>query len=305
MNTNPFEFRKNRDFGEIISDTFTFLKQHWKPLVKANLAIGGIYLLATTVCFTTFMLRANGLFTRAANSTIDEFANPITTILKPDLFILVIAALLWVVSIYLVTFGYIAIYMEHDKKQATIADVWEYYKYYFWRGIGAQFLVGLMVAAGFIFCILPGFYIGVVSVLVLPALMFENATPGQAITRSFSLIKGNFWLVLGVTFVLGFIAGIISRVITLPITIISFFLAISHGTKSPLIIQLFSIMASIIGYLFYIILPVGASICYFSIIEKQDGTGLLDRLNNLGNTSAAAAPHDTEASTDTHPDEDF
>ena len=38
------EFRKVRDFGEVISDTFLFMKQNFKPLFKAFFYLCGFFL---------------------------------------------------------------------------------------------------------------------------------------------------------------------------------------------------------------------------------------------------------------------
>ncbi|HEY4194580.1 MAG TPA: hypothetical protein VGM63_03535, partial [Mucilaginibacter sp.] len=47
MSTN-LELAKPRDFGEIINDTFTFVRQNFKPLLKYFFVICGFFILIST-----------------------------------------------------------------------------------------------------------------------------------------------------------------------------------------------------------------------------------------------------------------
>ncbi|RZL26942.1 MAG: hypothetical protein EOO96_22340 [Pedobacter sp.] len=40
------EFKKIRDFGQIINDTFTFIRQNFKPLIKTYYIFCGLFVLA-------------------------------------------------------------------------------------------------------------------------------------------------------------------------------------------------------------------------------------------------------------------
>ena len=39
--SKPLNLRKDRDFGQVINDTFTFISQNFKPLVKNYLLFVG------------------------------------------------------------------------------------------------------------------------------------------------------------------------------------------------------------------------------------------------------------------------
>jgi hypothetical protein len=54
------ELAKTRDFGEIINDTFLFMRQNFKPLLKYFFTFCGIFLAAGTVCSTLYQLKNNG-----------------------------------------------------------------------------------------------------------------------------------------------------------------------------------------------------------------------------------------------------
>jgi hypothetical protein len=37
------EFKKRRDFGQVINDTFTFMRQNFKPLIKTYFTFCGLF----------------------------------------------------------------------------------------------------------------------------------------------------------------------------------------------------------------------------------------------------------------------
>ncbi|RYZ85766.1 MAG: hypothetical protein EOO68_29775, partial [Moraxellaceae bacterium] len=41
------EFKKRRDFGQVINDTFTFMRQNFKPLIKVYFTFCGLFVLAS------------------------------------------------------------------------------------------------------------------------------------------------------------------------------------------------------------------------------------------------------------------
>lgn len=74
-------------------------------------------------------------------------------------------------------------------------------------------LVGLAVAVGFIFFILPGIFLAVMFAVAIPALVIENRRGTEAMGRSWNLVKGHFWHALVVILVAGLITGFVSGII--------------------------------------------------------------------------------------------
>ena len=48
--TENIEFKKRRDFGQVINDTFTFMRQNFKPLIKTYFIFCGLFVLASLLC---------------------------------------------------------------------------------------------------------------------------------------------------------------------------------------------------------------------------------------------------------------
>jgi hypothetical protein len=94
-------------------------------------------------------------------------------------------------------------------------DVEASYQYGF-RRFGSVFwislLVGLIVAVGFLLLIIPGVIFLTMLAVAIPALIVENQRGTEALGRSWNLVKGHFWHVLGTIVVAAIITGVISAI---------------------------------------------------------------------------------------------
>lgn len=90
------------------------------------------------------------------------------------------------------------------------------YRYGF-RRLGSVILVailaGIIIFAGLILLVIPGIIFAVFLAVAIPALVIENRRGVDALSRSWSLVKGSFWHVLGVVIVAGIITGVIGGLI--------------------------------------------------------------------------------------------
>ncbi len=78
--------------------------------------------------------------------------------------------------------------------------------------IGSYFLIGLacLLLSLTIIGIPVALYLGVAWVFTSEAIIIERKGPVESIKRSYQLIKGNWWRIFGIIFLLGIIYGIIS-----------------------------------------------------------------------------------------------
>jgi hypothetical protein len=74
-------------------------------------------------------------------------------------------------------------------------------------------LVGLILLGGFILLIIPGIIFLVFLAVTIPALVVENKRGTDALGRSWNLVKGAFWHVLGTIVVAGIIVSVVSAII--------------------------------------------------------------------------------------------
>ncbi len=108
------------------------------------------------------------------------------------------------------------------------------------RVLGTVLLVLLLVAAGFVCCVLPGIYVGVVLCLVVPVMAVESRFGTGALSRSHQLITYNpqrdvgadprlkAFLVLFVGWLLEYVVGL---VVGLPVIIVQQYLTFAASRR--------------------------------------------------------------------------
>jgi hypothetical protein len=89
------------------------------------------------------------------------------------------------------------------------------YRYGFKR-LGSVILIallsGVIIFVGFLLLVIPGIIFAVFLSLAIPALVVENRRGTDALGRSWNLVSGHFWHVLGTIFVAGLITGVIGSI---------------------------------------------------------------------------------------------
>jgi hypothetical protein len=278
----PIELRRLRDFGQIINDSFTFLKENFKPLFKALLIICGFFIVVGSVSSVFTYMNMTTVFNFDVNSY-DAAAKPLSFIINALVNALIL--ILTQAFIHLVTLCYISVYLQKNNTTPTLPEVWGYFKYYFLRVLGSGLLLFFLLIIGILFCIFPGVYLMPITYLVIPVIVIENSSFRYAFTKSFRLIKNNWWLVFGVIFIMSLIVSIASSIVSIPITIITMggkFLSLKSFTL-PLII-IFSVLRNVL-MLAYVLPAIAVCLCYFNLTEEKDGTGLLDRIEKLGKSN--------------------
>jgi hypothetical protein len=96
-------------------------------------------------------------------------------------------------------------------------DVAASYRYAFARLgglIGLAFVVAVVVGFGFVLLIIPGIIFAVFLAMAVPSFIIERRGVFDSMSRSWNLVSGSWWHVLGVTFVAGILASIVNGVLT-------------------------------------------------------------------------------------------
>ncbi len=286
MVEQKIELRKIRDFGLNISDTFVFLRQNFKPLLKAFFAICGLFMLGQAIFSGIFQSRSmGGLFQqimhgRAGRTVYGD--NPYAAIFSLEYLMTIVFMLLTFASIKVVLVGYFKFYLENDGRQPGIEDIWSIYKKYFFRVFFYSIPIGLLTILGFLFCLAPGIYFWVVLLPFTYIIMIEDADFSTAFSRCFEIIKGNFWPTLAVYLVAGIIyyvsSSIISVVVGLIVGLTAYFTTKDIGSTIGIVTSVLNVFS----LTFYIIYFVSAGLQYFSLTEQHDGTGILNRIDSIG-----------------------
>ncbi|WBL27095.1 hypothetical protein [Zunongwangia sp. HGR-M22] len=283
MENNIFRFRKTRDFGDLLSDTFKFLRENAKSFFSINLKVCAPFLVA--------LILTNAYYTYMTIGTGFEGYTNLTGFLIPAL-INMLALFVYITALYLSVFNYIKSYIANDGIVSE-EDVKQGLKNDLGSGLALNLVVAISIFIAFLFLVLPSIYLGVVFTLALPILVFEQKSLGDTISSCFQLIKDNWWMTFGLLIVFGIIMYVINVVFQLPLIIymlvnmISGFdagittVAENMQSKDPILIIL-SVLSSIAQYVLYIITPLFTSLLYFHLHEEKNFTGTFESIDKLG-----------------------
>lgn len=280
---DQLEFKKIREFSEIINDTFKFVKQNLKPLIKVFFYLCGFFMLAGMcaaiihqLTFQTRTIQNPGAFsgTRAFRSVFSiEY-----------LFVLIFSFANFA-AINISVLSFITLYIEKGNVAPTVEEVWAYFKYYFFRIFGSTLVVGIFITLCFLCCLVPGIYVFPAMSLFFPVMIFENGSLSYSFERSFKLLKNNWGPTAGAIFIMWVITYATTSVASLPaifMTLFGVFTSPTHSLSSTTII--FTTVLQYLCQVFMILPLIAASLCYFNLAERQENTGLISRLNHLGET---------------------
>lgn len=198
----------SRGLGDILSTAF--------EVYKANAAK-----LAVIVAIVVVPLALlSSLFTNVVFDPTTRIVNVdgIQTLESASFFTVAIAGSIGLVIAFVMAFVLQAA-LSRASAQAVIGDPVDpeaSYRYGF-RRFGSvllvSFLAGLIILVGLILLIIPGVIFAVLLAVAIPALVIENKRGTDALSRSWNLVKGSFWHVLGTVLVAGLIGGLVSSLI--------------------------------------------------------------------------------------------
>jgi len=199
-----------RGLGDILSSAFDIYGKNASRLLLI------VALIVVPLSVVNFLLVRVAL--GAKKHTELFFGRKVTVVESRGLGI-VLLALLIAIAINVITTAVLEAAMLRGAAQATVGDPIDVEASYRWgfRRIGGvivlSLLVGLTVAVGFILFVIPGIIFLVMFSMSIPVLVVEGTGGTEAMRRSWKLVKGHFWHVLGVIVVAAIIAGIVGGLI--------------------------------------------------------------------------------------------
>ncbi|TVZ51125.1 hypothetical protein [Dokdonia sp. Hel_I_53] len=309
MNTsNYIIFKKQRELGQIVSDTFVFLRRNLKPLFKV---------LAKT-CSIPFLLLiiAVGFYTKIS-AGLDFFS---VENMGQDVgsFIIAIIALgttgiIYNAMLYGSVSEYIKAYIATGDKPNKAAVVNEIKKKTgSFIGLGFVnlliFLAAILIPAalgsylfasgseslGILLLFLsffPVLYLYVRFSVIYPTISNQETSTTETFSLSGQLVKGEWWMTFITIFIIAILIGIIGFVFQIPVAIYTFiktFTSMQSGSMSNpkelfdgvyLVLQ---IIASSVNYLLYVILAICVNFIYFNLNERKNQSGSLDQIDQIG-----------------------
>lgn len=301
MNEFNLQLRKKRQLGDIITDSFALIKYYFKPILRVFLLYILPFVILTGYCYGYFMQGFTAKFT-------DNPVEALTSINPLVLILFLLGSMMTYGLLYTAIFGVMSL---HEKGTNDLDDG-DYLSGFVWSNfikvIGAFLFMYMILIlpillaglASIISPVLSGILIFIlVFVLLYYAIPFsfipfssviENSGYSEALTKAIRLSSGNWWSTFGILLVAGIIGYFLSFVFTLPMQMMTSFGQLSD-IDSESISQTTGIKYGLAGILAFIgnsasSIFVGFCLClkYFDLVERNDGSGLAQRIDNLGDS---------------------
>ena len=286
QNAAPVQLNQVRDFGQIISATFQFLKQNWRPLLRAL----AVTCLPLALLSGFFMGKTMGdiqslSFGEQVNDPTAMFSGMMESMLPLMLgYLLMVAAFLLMMA---VSYEYLCAYHFGEHMDITPGALFQRAIGNIGSYLGSSVLSIVLFMVGLMLCVLPGFYVLSVLALVFACIAFERSGAVASLSRSNELVNGHFWEVLGLVIVIGLIQWLITAALMLPFTIVSMVVTFNstfdaittQGAPAlPPWMTFFTAVSTAlqmaVSILTYPIVCVALSMKYFSLKETKEGTSL-------------------------------
>jgi hypothetical protein len=289
MTENYIQFKKQRELGDIITDTFSFIRANYKLLFKLIFKIAGpaflVLLLALTYySYLSLETLETSLLDMAA--TLDVGTYLITGA------VLLFSMLAFSVLLYGTVLHFIQSYIKNN---GTVLEdeVKQGVKYDFGNLLGLLVLCGIILFFGLILCVIPGVYLWV-PISIAPAVMvFGRQSISDAIGEAFKLIKDNWWMTFFTLLVMTILVYIIGLIFQIPLFIYYFIKtftmaqegsAADPSTLFDWVYVVFNVISNLAQYLLSTIIVVATAFIYYDLNEKKNFTGTYETISNLGSS---------------------
>lgn len=291
-NTELIEFKRERELGEVLSDTFTFIRQNYKSLLQVIYKIMGPVFFLVLLSFVVYFVVAHKQLDSILEDAMSGFGNAVFgfSFLAGSLSFGLVSVLFYAVFYAALNYS-VQSYIEHDgeiRVEEVKAKVWETWLSF----LGMALLAGMVIFIGILCCFVPGIYLYVPMSLVFSIMVFHRMSIGESFSYSFKLIKANWWNSFLTLFVMGLIFYLSSSIFQLPATIYTLIKTMTVSRETGFEINAFSagdipyLLLNLIGtlaqFILYGIVIISTIFIYFSLNEKLNQTGAFEMIDQLG-----------------------
>ncbi len=290
MSNQYIELKKKRELGDILSDTFAFLRVEFKPFFNTFLKIVGPYILVFLISYGFYFSSFSQFLNFDVNSASNPFEAFSSLYFILALIVLIFSGLASYVMSQAVTLYYIKSYSENNGV-INFEEIRSNAYKNFWNFIGLGIIVGLSVGIGFIMCCIPGIFLYVPLSLSFAIMVFSKRNVTDAFGYSFDLVKDHWWITFATIFVVGIIVTIATYAFGLPAIIYQYAkMGIFSGAMDaenfgnfvdPVYIIL-NLISTLAQFIFNIISLVAIALIYFNLNEIKNNEGTFERIKKLG-----------------------
>jgi hypothetical protein len=284
MQTKSYiQFKKQRELGDILTVTFKFIRENYKPLFRLMSSIVGPYFLILLAALSYYTYSIAGSPLQAITSGFGNFL--ISFLILAAALLLFYAALYGTILHYIRSYSYNnGIVKEDEVKEGVRED--------FFNLILLSIISAILIIAGLILLIIPGIYVIVPLSLASAVLVFKRYSVTESLGYCFELIKDHWWITFVTLLVVWLLVYIIGLVFQMPLLIYMFikaFTMVQEGSAAnpeaftdwPFLVL--NVLSSLIQYLLSTITVIAVAFIYFNLNEHKNLTGTFETIDNLGN----------------------
>ena len=321
MKKDFIQLEKERDFGDKVNATFSFVSQNFKLFALSLLYFAGPLALIGGIANGVVQTAALGIITQKptqiprggsaedifANSFGQSFAHLFTLNYLVAVVFLVLATMTVSTTVYAFMLEY-----KESEDGITIDRVWGRFKKIFPSILGnyGLYFIGILgilaVFGGFIYLLhstigagvgmgFALFFIGMILLLVLiyygviytlsPCIVAHEGIGAVAsFSRAKFLIKDKWWSTFGLIVIITVINYFIGMLFSFPALIIIFMKTLRLGgdfTGNTSVIMT-TVLSTLGQILVSSLTYVGISFQYFNLVEKREGTALISQIESIG-----------------------
>ncbi len=313
MSKEKINFRVARDFGEIFNVSIKFIRQNFKLFFQCLLFIAGPFVLISAIAGAFYQAHAISLLSLSRNTSGSPFAYLMNQFgWEYALFIL--SSALSSLALLATVYSFMIEYNEKGPEGFTVSDV----NRRVISNIGNVFavfivmalltllfvivIVGIFIgitAASTMLGVFLAFFLIIVMFIIFPPLAWQlsatylvKMTEDKGVFESFGrtrqVMHGNFWWtwVVVVCAMLG--VGLASAVFAIPQSVMQMVLTFTHAKSgngdTSVSFMIVATVCTFCSTLLYSVMSLINGFYFFSLAEKDDGKGLMERINEIGQT---------------------
>lgn len=279
MENNFIKLNKTREFGDVFNDTFAFLKQEAKPLGMALLIFALPLLLISSIASVYIQSQNINNVYGSANFDIYSYFTKISLVLV----FVILAQNMLMVTVY----SYFKLYQVKGPRNFDNSELFHEIKQNFLPCLVTAFILGILIAIGFVMCLLPGIYLGISLSMVIPVMIMENKGFADSFSRSFDLTHKQWWWTFLIIFVYIILAYMFMLILSLPGIILGIGSLLKYknfedsAINYPFYLVIYNAIVSLIATFFYAVLHIAIILQYYNIVEMYEGKTLASKIEQI------------------------
>ncbi len=279
------QLKKIRDFGDVFNDSFSFMRQEFKPLGKAVLKYALPWLIVAAILGVFVNIKqqqiTNGLLAAGPSTNLSAVFG-----IYKYVFLAALINLMGMSALQCIIISYLKLYAQKGQGNLESGEVWNEARQYILPVIFISILVFFVVFIGFMLCIVPGIFLGVSLFAILYTYIIEEKNFADAFNRSIKLTSQNWWMTLGIILISIVLLYLIQIMFSIPAFIMGFRTLFFNITQQSAMnfstgFYIVNSITTLASFLIYSILVIIMAFHYYSLVELKERPSLQDKIDNI------------------------